>query len=65
MAQKSIQIADKPTLDEIKYLLENNRACLHIGKVVDEKVSRSVSVSELPYGFFSGSAGVLGNKIHI
>ena len=84
MAVKTIQIADKPTLDATKALLEdsevglaaikqaassgaasNSAGGLQIEKYVDEQVNGCVSVSALPYKFYSGSAVVWNNEIHI
>ena len=84
MAVKTIQIADKPTLDATKALLEDSEVGLaaikqaassgavsgsagglQIEKYVDERAQGCVSVSTLPYNFWSGSAVVRNDEIHI
>ena len=71
MAKNTIQIADKPTLDAVKALLENKRNTSVISCEFAAEVSRLITpailVSTLPYlnGFYKGAVVVYNNEIHI
>ena len=81
MATKTIKIADKPTLDEIKSLLSDDKHGLVVlqDSINSESMRSSISVtllkteykklwesvSTLPYRLYNGSAVVYNNEIHI
>ena len=77
MAKQTIQVADKPTLDEIKALLENSGYGLeaiknalggggiHVEGMVIDFVNNDINTSTLPYEFSYGWAVVLNGEIHI
>ena len=67
MAQESIQIADKPTLDEVKEIVENFKFMNIIECSFDsDKITIDpVKLTDAPYDFYYGSAVVLNGEIHI
>lgn len=67
MAQESIQIADKPTLDRIEEMVGKIMNVFELAFDSDEiaRITVPFEQSTIPYNFNNGSAVVLDGEIHI